>query len=202
MPGNSRDEITLEPLTTLVREHELIQDAVWKARDAVEQAVAAPADARLATAAAAELGALLQFMEVELAAHIAKEEESLFPALRGFDDATDTVVDELLEQHERVRERRALLARALAHIAAGHDEVRGEQEQLAAALAAVTESASNDLMTSLWELLRRLDWILQGHFGDEEDDLFLPAQTLLDDSVFARLTAEMAAIEERVAANH
>ncbi|MCC6382689.1 MAG: hemerythrin domain-containing protein [Dehalococcoidia bacterium] len=200
MPGSSRDDITFEPLASLVREHELIQDAVSRAREAVEEAVHTPADAALKEAGLAQLRALLQFMEVDLAAHIAKEEESLFPALRGFDAATDTVVDELLEQHDRVRERRALLQRALDHIDAGHDEVRDEQEQLAAALAAATESDPGDLMTGLWELVRRLDWILQGHFGDEEDDLFLPAQTLLGASVFARLTAEMAAIDARTAA--
>ncbi|MBK9547040.1 MAG: hypothetical protein IPO51_14590 [Dehalococcoidia bacterium] len=54
-------------------------------------------------------------------------------------------------------------------------------------------------MEALIELLdgvKRLDWILQGHFGDEEDDLFPPALELLTPEVFAELARQAKALEE------
>lgn len=43
--------------------------------------------------------------------------------------------------------------------------------------------------------MRRLQWILQGHFGDEEDDLFAPAEDLLTAGQLAELQRQTVELE-------
>lgn len=189
-------EITLEPMAGLVRDHVLIDSVVGEAKEAIEAAMKSPDDGELVSSALEQLRDLAAFMEEDLAIHIAKEERALFPALRGLDEETTTVVEEMVEQHDQVRERHAALAAALERIDTGHDEVGAERAQLAAGLAeADGGELSPELLTALWETVRRLHWILEGHFGDEEDDLFAPAETLLTAEQLAGLTEEMAALE-------
>lgn len=182
-----------EPFATLVEEHERIAEAVATARGALEAAVQYPDDTSLPPAAVQEAFALRAFMADELALHIAKEEQVLFPAYRALtQDAR--LIDELVVQHDRVRERDALLRRALAALDHDHEEVEGEQARLASQLGEASQSASPAVLAELLETVRRLDWILQGHFGDEEDDLFAPAETLFTPEAMEQMAREMGAL--------
>jgi iron-sulfur cluster repair protein YtfE (RIC family) len=191
-------DIVLEPMAGLTREHRVIDEAVEEAVEAAAAAVHAAGDGQAAEAALVALRTLEQFLEGYLALHIAKEEDVLFPALR-LSAETNQVIDELIEQHDEVRAKRAALVAALAHLDDGHDDVRTERAGLAAQLERMSGSPAQELspeeITELWESVRRLHWILQGHFGDEEDDLFLPAETLLSADELAALTDQIAALE-------
>ena len=54
-----------------------------------------------------------------------------------------------------------------------------ERARLSEGLRQAGDQPTSEQITELWETVRRLHWILQGHFGDEEDDLFLPAEELI-----------------------
>src|SRR5690606_11659115 len=120
-----------------------------------------------------QLRGLEAFMSRELALHIAKEEQVLFPAYRAL-SGDDRLIDELVVQHDRVRERRELLARALQALDHDHHEVEVEQARLAARLEVAAGRVTPEMVADLLDGVLRLDWIFQGHFGDEEDDLFDP----------------------------
>lgn len=188
-------DITLEPMAGLVREHYTINEAIEGARDAVLDAVRAPSDANLAQIAVESIRDLESFMDGRLALHIAKEEDILFPALR-LDPEITTTIDELIEQHDEVRERHREMIAALAHLDEAHEEVNAERSRLSDALRAAGTTPSAEQMLELWETVRRLHWILQGHFGDEEDDLFLPAESLLSAEQLAQLQHRVDALEQ------
>lgn len=179
-------EITLEPMAGLVREHLLIDAAVDAARIAAEEAARAPEDAELVADALTRLLHLEGFMEERLELHMAKEEDILFPAL-CLDDATTTTVEELLEQHVEIQARHAELRAALDALDEAHEEVNAQRQALSDGLRAAGAHPTPGQVTELWETVRRLHWIFQGHFGDEEDDLFGPAESLLTTEQLADL---------------
>lgn len=183
-----------DPFERLIRDHEEIAAAVAQARNAAEAAVAYPDDASLIPTMLNELHTLQRFMERELALHIAREEEVIFPAYRAL-AGDGRLIDELLAQHDRVRDRRALLDRVLAALDDHHDEVQQEHERLAARLSAVGASVTPTVLKELLEGVRQLDWILQGHFSDEEDDLFAPGAELFSPAELQRLADAMEAME-------
>jgi hemerythrin-like domain-containing protein len=188
--GNLETEV--EPIAGLIRDHILVHQLVTDAREALERAMAAPGEGLPAEPGADELAEqalelvrdLSAFLEEDLVIHIAKEEDVLFPALRGFAADLDKVVDEMVEQHDEIRFRKDMIARAVAHMNETHDEVREATAELAGAL---TGSAS---LAGLHDAVKRLDWIFQGHFGDEEDDLFPPALELLSPETFEKLARQ------------
>lgn len=187
-------DITLEPMAGLVREHLLIDERVEAAKLAAEAAMHTPDDPGLVAAALDELRTLEDFMEQALELHIAKEELVLFPALR-LDAAMTVTVDELIEQHLDIRDKRAALAAALESLDAEHDEVREGRARLTESVANASARPSVTTLTELWEAVRRLHWIFQGHFGDEEDDLFAPAEALLSRATLAELEVQTQALE-------
>jgi DUF438 domain-containing protein len=169
---------TVEPLATLIREHFEIHALVTEARERTEEAVASPEDAATAAEAMRLLRNLDAYMAESLVLHIAKEEEALFPALRGLGAELDQVVDEMVEQHDEVRTRRETIERTILALDHTHTEVNDERARLAGTLAGASQ-ATPAVLETLLDGVKRLDWILQGHFGDEEDDLFVPALELL-----------------------
>jgi hypothetical protein len=192
--GNLETEV--EPLARLMREHIEVHDLVTATQEAIQEALAAPADGALSAAALESLHDLDAYLCEDLVIHIAKEEDVLFPALRGFAAALDQVVDEMVEQHDEVRLRQAILQRTLAALDHTHDEIDAER----ARLSAVVRNAAGDGLSAadlneLLDAVKRLDWILQGHFGDEEDDLFAPALELLSPETFADLDRQARALE-------
>jgi iron-sulfur cluster repair protein YtfE (RIC family) len=162
----------------------------------VEAALEALGDTELAGNALRVMRDLDAYMAENLVIHIAKEEDVLFPALRGFAAAIDQVVDEMVEQHDEVRNRQAILARALTAMRQTHDEVDAARSQITSAVNRATAAGtSNEKLEEFLDGLKRLDWILQGHFGDEEDDLFVPALELLSAEAFEELAKQAARIE-------
>ncbi len=181
-----------DPFARLVREHEAIAAMVAAARGASEAAVQYRDEALIPEMLGA-LRALHAFMGRELAAHIAREEDVLFPAFRAL-TADDRLIDELVVQHDRVRERRALLESVLIALDHHHDDVAEEHVRLGAKLEAQPQDVSWEALAELAESVRQLDWIFQGHFGDEEDDLFAPGAELFSPADLERMTQEMEVI--------
>lgn len=191
--GNIETEV--EPLATLIREHTETHELVTETREALEAALEEP-DGDAPAGAIERLRDLDAYLAEDLVLHIAKEEEVLFPALRGFAADIDQVVDEMVEQHDEIRHRHELLERALAAMDDTHEEVHREREAIAAGLReAEQEGVTPGRLEELLDAVKRLDWILQGHFGDEEDDLFVPALELLSEETFAELAEGAKAIE-------
>ncbi len=191
--GNLETEV--EPLATLMREHDEIHGLVTAAQEQVEAAIADAGNGELALRAAIGVGELDRYMAENLVIHIAKEEEALFPALRGFTDYIDQVVDEMVEQHDEVRHRQEMITRAIAALQHTHDEIDAARMALSEGRAAGGAVPGPQDLDGMLDALRRLDWILQGHFGDEEDDLFVPALELLDSDAFTRMAEHCARIE-------
>jgi hypothetical protein len=193
--GNLETEV--EPIAGLIRDHILVHELVTDAREALERALGAPGEGLAAEPGADDLAAqarelvrdLAAFLAEDLIIHIAKEEEVLFPALRGFAADLDKVVDEMVEQHDEIRFRKEMIERAVAHMDDGHDEVR----EASASLAGAVDGGGS--LAELHDAVKRLDWIFQGHFGDEEDDLFPPALELLSPETFAELATQASALD-------
>lgn len=195
MPVFGNLETEVEPLATLMREHAQTHALVTEVREALEAAVEAPRG-DIAAVAAERVRDLDAYLAEDLVLHIAKEEEVLFPALRGFAAEIDQVVDEMVEQHDEIRHRQELLERALAAMDGAHEEVQREREAIAAGLReAERDGLTRERLAALLDSVKRLDWILQGHFGDEEDDLFAPALELLSAERFAELDEAARAID-------
>jgi iron-sulfur cluster repair protein YtfE (RIC family) len=186
-----------EPLAGLIREHRVIEEVVNLTRDAIGQAAAHPGDSALVGEGLDRVLDLDAFLQEDLARHIAKEEQVLFPAVRDFNAETELAVDDMLAQHDEVRERQRLLERALAAVDGHHDEVQDEQARLTAALKEAGSAPSHEMLIALRESVRHLDTILQGHFGDEEDGLFGPVSELLTAEELAALANAMAAIDSQ-----
>lgn len=189
-----------EPFASLIRDHERTADVVGAARSAAEAAVQYPDDPSLVPAMLQRLRDLQEFMATDLALHIAKEEQVLFPAYQQL-SGDARLIAELTVQHDRVRERDALLRRALEALDHHHDEVEGERARLEVQLNEVSEYVPPALAVEFVETVRRLDWILQGHFTDEEDDLFAPGEALFPAAALVKLAHDMDALEPPTAEN-
>ena len=189
-------ETTVEPLARLMRDHAEILELVEAARERTAAALAAEGDSALAATALEQIRDLAAYLAEDLAVHIAKEEDVLFPALRGLAVDIDQVVGEMVEQHDEVRFRKANIERSLAALDQAHDEVEAASAGLAATLARAEPDALTPAdLAELLDGVKRLEWILQGHFGDEEDDLFVPALRLLTPETFAQLAESARALD-------
>jgi hypothetical protein len=189
-------ETDVEPLAGLIRDHTVVHGLVTEARETTEEALAA-FDATTAHAAIEKLRDLEAFLAVDLVIHIAKEEDVLFPALRGFTAEIDKVVYEMVEQHDEVRARKAAIERLLAALDHAHDEVTDRALELSERLRSTErDGVTREALAGLLDAVKRLDWIMQGHFGDEEDDLFVPALELLPTETFASLARQAAALDD------
>ena len=189
-------ETTVEPLAGLMRDHAEILELVEAARERTAAALAAEGDSALAATALEQIRDLAAYLAEDLVVHIAKEEDVLFPALRGLAAEIDQVVGEMVEQHDEVRFRKANIERSLAALDQAHDEVEAASAGLAATLARAEPDALTPAdLAELLDGVKRLEWILQGHFGDEEDDLFVPALQLLTPETFAQLAESARALD-------
>ena len=176
-----------------MREHERALGVVTEARGAMERASRRPDDAGEFADMLTGLEALRAFLDHDLPVHIAKEEEALFPALRSM----ARLVEDMLGQHDESRRRRSLLEEMLVVVDTHRDDILPERDAFTAALQQAVDGAPTDALKDLHERVMRLDWILQGHFDDEEEHLLLPAATLLTAEDLDRLVEEMAAIAAR-----
>ena len=170
----------------MMEEHEVVHGLAERAIELLDEAAAGgPAERQAAFEVVRDLDA---YLAEDMVFHIAKEEDVLFPALRGFAADLDKVVVEMVEQHDEVRARCAAIEAAMRALDAEHERVEDAKGALAAAVRSADGSALSDAdVDRLLDGVKRLDWILQGHFGDEEDDLFVPAIDLLEAETWTRL---------------
>lgn len=184
-----------EPLAGLVREHRLVEQIVHDAREAIDAATVRDAADEVVAHAMAVLGDLDAFLAIELTIHIAKEEEVLFPVMRHVIEENEVVVVDMLAQHDEIRTKESEIERALAALDATHDEVDAHAADLRSGLASADERPSLEALMGLRDTVMKLDWILQGHFGDEEDALFEPAHEWFTPEHFAEFAEKMAEVE-------
>jgi len=193
---------TPEPIAGLIRDHRQIEEVAATSHRAISAAAGRPLDAGIVAAAIEQLRALEAFAAIELTIHIAKEEEVLFPEIRRVAQLeVDTIIGDMLAQHDEVRDRGAEVRAVLEAINGHHDEVAAHATSLSEGLLAASECASgelpsSDVLNSLYDSVKKLDWILQGHFVDEEDNLFEPAIAWFAEPDFAELITRMAAVED------
>lgn len=184
-----------EPLAGLVREHRLIERTVTETLTAVRMVVAAPdAEARV-TEALERLWTLQLLLEREVALHIEKEEQVLFPVLRDLVKGVSPLVDHMIWEHDVIKARRDSVGQALAALDAQHEEVHRLQDAVRDAAAGVHDGDVVANLRDLGDLLEQLDWVFQGHFTGEEDGLFLPAEDVLSAATFAEMAERMTALE-------
>ncbi len=181
--GNLETEIPF--LVDLMDEHEVVHGMAERAIEAIGEATGGGAAER--DAALEVLRDLDAYLLEDMVIHIAKEEDVLFPALQGFAADLDKVVVEMVEQHDEVRAKCAAIEVAMRALDAAHEEVEAAKGGFSEALERVDGVLSDEDLARLLDAVKRLDWILQGHFGDEEDDLFVPAIALLSDETWASL---------------
>lgn len=187
---------TPEPLAGLIRDHRTIEDVVATAHKAISTAAGRPTETAIVVAAVEQLRDLEAFAAVDLTIHIAKEEEILFPALRAAAEAeTAHIIEDMLAQHDEVRDRNAEVQRVLDAIDGHHDEVTGETASLSEQLRQAESKLSPETLSKLYDTVKKLDWILQGHFLDEEDNLFEPAIGWFSEETFAGLAGQMEELE-------
>jgi hemerythrin-like domain-containing protein len=183
-----------EPIAGLIRDHRTIEAVVTAVSASVSAAAASAADGSLLDQAFADLLRLRDLLARQVAVHIAKEEQVLFPVLRAELAELSDFVEDMIAEHDQVREQKALIAQTLAALDAQHNVIDGLREGVVVAL----QEAGADpaaVVAGLRETVLRLDWVLQGHFTGEEDGLFLPAEESLSAATLAEMAARMAAIE-------
>lgn len=186
---------TPEPLAGLVREHRLIESTVADTLARVEAATAASDDAALADAAVEQLWVLQLLLERDVALHIEKEEQVLFPVLRQAVEGLSRLLDHMIDEHDEIKARRDGLGQALAALDQDHEEVHRLQAAVQRTAADISQGSGTTNLHSLGDMLKRLHWVFQGHFTGEEDGLFLPAEDLLSTDTFAAMAEHMAALE-------
>ena len=184
-----------EPLAGLVREHRLVEQIVHDAREAIDAATVRDAGDDVVTRAMDVLHDLDAFLAIDLTTHIAKEEEVLFPVMRRVIEENEVVVVDMLAQHDEIRAKESDIERMLGALDATHDEVQAEASNLRAGLAAADGRPSIEALVGLRDTVMKLDWILQGHFGDEEDALFEPAHEWFTPEHFAGFAQQMEDVE-------
>ena len=117
--GNLETDIPF--LVELMEEHEVVHGLAERAIELLDEAAAGgPAERQAAFAVVRDLDA---YLAEDMVFHIAKEEDVLFPALRGFAADLDKVVVEMVEQHDEVRARCAAIEAAMRALDAEHERV-------------------------------------------------------------------------------
>lgn len=181
-------ETTIPFLVELMDEHDVVHGLAERAIEAIGEATdAGPTERDAALEALRDLDA---YLLEDLPLHIAKEEDVLFPALQGFAADLDKVVAEMVEQHDEVRFRSAAIEAAMRKLDADHERVEAAKSGFSEALRHANTTLTDADLATLLDAVKRLDWILQGHFGDEEDDLFTPAIDLLTPETWTTLHTE------------
>jgi iron-sulfur cluster repair protein YtfE (RIC family) len=182
-------------ISILLAEHDQCRQRL----DSADAALAAGRAGRIQAAQAAldQTWALLQFLETELEAHIAKEEGPLFPRLKAALPAGDRLIDEMVAEHDLIRIKRSDVESALAHLVEGHDGLRLDRVRLRAALASVAQPPA-----SLLPVQHAVDVVatkLRVHFENEEELVFPLAPQLLTGEELEQIAVEMAALSEPAA---
>jgi hemerythrin-like domain-containing protein len=190
---------TPEPLAGLIREHRLIEATISTAVLNVRAAAAVPDDSERVASALVSLSTLHQFLEHELALHIQKEEEILFPVLRNQTSEIEITVEDMLGEHEKVRVQSSQLQQAIASLGADHGAVADACARLSEMFRSTAGGEYASGLAQLSATVVQLDWILQGHFTAEEDGVFTPAEDVLSSAVLAEMALRMGEISPEIA---
>lgn len=183
-----------EPLAGLLRDHEQVAAVVADARATFDGAVLPGARPEVAARVLDVARALQRFLARDLSVHIAKEEEVLFPALRRLAEDMDDSVQHMVAQHDEIRARRDLIDRTMAALDAHRNEIEVERDAFVSDVGRTARGLTPELLAALRERSMRLERILLGHFAEEEEDLFVPAMTLLSRDVLDDLSIRMATL--------
>ena len=184
-----------EPFASLVRDHRMVEEVVSGARRSIAAATAAGANDQVVTAAIEQIRDLDAFAAVDLALHIAKEEQVLFPAVRArAEGEMVTILTDMIAQHDAIRDSNAELRFMLKTLDAGHDALRAELTTLASGIEAAASAPSPAQLASLSTTVRTLDAILQGHFVDEEVNVFEMVAGWFSLESLAEFSARMSAL--------
>ncbi len=178
----------------LLEEHDRLRSLLDEARGRISRALSAGAD-DLAPEDQDFLADLDAFLAVDLEAHIAKEERVLFPPLERASEALLRLCEDMVVQHDEIKVRRDVFLSILAHLHHDHTDVRDAAAAARASLAA-SPAADGSGLRSLWESLFTLGAILEGHFDDEEGELFPAAAEALSPDAFEAMLPAMRAIDE------
>jgi hemerythrin-like domain-containing protein len=190
------DQPLPEPLAGLVRDHRIVEEVVIATRKAIAAATAAAADEQTIATALDQARDFDAFAAVDLTLHIAKEEQVLFPAIRARTESEmEIVIDDMLAQHDEIREGNAQVRRLLKALDADHGELTAGTARFAAGLRAAAGKPSPSVFASLHSTVRTLDALLQGHFLDEEVNVFEAVVGWFAPEVMADLADRMAALE-------
>ena len=181
-----------EPFALFMRDHAATGALVEDARGQVEAAIVYDDDPTLVPAAVAALRTLQQLLRVDLERHIRREEDALLPAFQAL-ARNDELIHGMLTQHRRIEERREVLGRLIAALDHDHEELDQARGRLAEALATPVLTVAD--LQRLVDGVRQLDWMLQGHFGDEEDDLLVPGADLFTGEARDQLAAAIERIQ-------
>ncbi len=185
-----------EPLAGLVRDHRVVEEVITAARKAVAAATAESAGQEVVAAALEQARDLDAFASVDLTLHITKEEQILFPAVRErAGEEMGVIIDDMLAQHDEIRDGKARVRLLLEALDAGHAEIEAGSASLAAGLKAAEGERSPSAFAGLHATIRTLDSLLQGHFLDEEDNVFEVVVDWFSPEVLSVLAARMSALE-------
>ena len=182
-----------EAIDVLLQEHERTKAVLEEARERLAELRASGAETLDEEEAREFFADLDAYLAVELEAHIEKEERALFPPLKERGTELLQLCEDMVVQHDEIKVRRARFLSVLEALNERHDDVRGAAR---AAREAIREAGAT--LGELWDALFRLDAMLQGHFDDEEGELFPLAEEALTAEEFERIAEEMRAIEARV----
>jgi len=183
-----------EPFASLMRDHRRsereIQDIVASFGKLVQ-------DQEITASIFERLSNLLEF---DLVVHILKEEKVLFPAIERTCTELAGAVEDMLEEHERIKRQKEEVLKNLHDLETAHDEVHAEIDAARESLARARDRGifGSDI---LCQRLERLNWLLQGHFTGEEDEVFLPAEEIFAPEELASLTEAMALIDAPASAD-
>jgi len=170
-------------IALLLREHE-----DGRARlDALLRAVDEPQ--HLASTAPIVLDAI-DYLQSGLELHIAREEGPLFPLLKAAMPPGDRLIDEMIAEHDLIRDKREHLRAIIDDLLSGHDDVRADLD----ALRDLARAAGTGVPSSLRQAAHDLAQKMRVHFDNEEELVFPLAPRLLDAETLARVYEEMRAL--------
>lgn len=138
-----------EAIQLLLREHEMIKDILSETRTSLFAAVQNHQDSALVEGVLEQVRDLVAFLSFDLEAHIAKEEDVLFPPLRELHNELELVVEDMVVQHDAVKDRRDTLERVLDALDHDHDDVRAARQAVADCANATGPQPSRDELENI-----------------------------------------------------
>ncbi len=180
--------MTQNPITNLLDEHVIIMEKLKPLRDAVD-ALAARGDAALAETLPV-FNRIGKLMAGQLDLHRRKEDDVFFPAIERIigEHTGPTVV--MRREHQDIHAQGVLLRETLRELnEEQHPAIEAGAERLRSLVAA---GGSAEALRKTGE---EIIYLLDAHFGKEEEVLFPMARDLLDQEALAQIAEQFAELE-------